>query len=95
LNGRRARRSSSPAAFILLEVFLQGNSVVVLGVVRAVQKSHRIFTGGLEDWLPGFGRAIEFGEIPATELLPLLGVVTEPLSQFGAWRGIFEPPIEV
>lgn len=89
------RRSSSSAAFILLDVFLQGNSVVVLGVVRTVHKSHRILTGGLEDWLPGSGSAIEFGEIPAPELLPLLGVVTEPLSQFSAWRSIFEPAIEV
>jgi len=89
------RWSGSSAAFVLLEVFLQGNSVVVLGVVRAVQQSHRVLTGGLEDWLPGSGRAIEFGEIPAPELLPLLGVVTEPFSQFGAWRGILEPGIEV
>lgn len=89
------RRSSGSVPSILLEVFLQGNSVVVLGVVRAVQKSHRILMGGLEDWLPGSGHAIEFGEIPAPELPPLFGVVTEPLSQFGAWRGIFEPAIEV
>lgn len=89
------RRSSGFAPSILLEIFLQGNSVVVLGVVRAVQKSDRILTGGLEDWLPGSGHAIEFSEIPAPELPPLFGVVTEPLSQFGARRSIFEPAIQV
>ena len=73
---------------------IQGNGVVVLGVVRAVQQSHRILTRGLKDGLPCSGGAIEFGKIPATELLPLLRVVTEPLSQFGAWRDILEPAIE-
>ena len=80
---------------IVLNVFLKRNSVVVLGVVRAVQKSHRILTRGLTDRLPASGRAIELGKISTTEFLPFLGVVTEPLSQFGAWRGILEPAIEV
>ena len=80
---------------MLIEVLLQGNGVVVLGVVRAVQESHVILTGGLKDRLPGFGRATKLDEIFTAELLPLLRVVTEPLSQFGTGRGIFEPAIQV
>ena len=63
--------------------------------MRAVQQSHRALPRGLEDWLADFGRAIEFGKVLTTELLPFLGIVTEPLSQFGARRDVLEPVVQV
>jgi len=88
-------RPHGSAAFFVLNVLSQGDGVVVLGIVRAVQKGHCAMPCGQEDRLPRFWSPIEFGEVPATELLPFRGIVTEPLSQFGPWRGILDPAIEV
>ena len=78
-----------------MNVVLKRNGVVVLSVMRAIQKGDCPLPRGLEDWLADFGRAIELGEVLTPELLPLLRIVTEPLSQFGAWREVLEPAVKV
>ena len=63
-------------------------------VVRAIEQRNRASPRSLADESPSFRYTVEFGKVPAAEFLPFLGIVAEPLPQFSAGSGIFQPTID-
>src|SRR5207248_8504772 len=66
------RRPANPG----IEILLQGDSIVVLCIVRAVNKRDRSSAHSCDDRMPRLRSGVEFPAIPPAELPPLLGIVT-------------------
>src|ERR1017187_7860295 len=71
------------------------NGIVVFGVMRTVDQRDRPMARSLYDWPPCIRVSLQFGQIAATKVIPLSGVVAEPFSQLCARRHIFEPSLNL
>src|SRR5450759_4194599 len=76
------------------EVIPQSDRIVVLTVVRTVDKCDRPSACSLQDRIAHFRMSFQFGSIKLPKLFPFLGIMTEPLAQFGTGRNILQPGIE-
>src|SRR6185312_16335949 len=84
----------SPTA-MALEIFLQRDRVVVALIARAVDERDSSATRGRGDRPPCLGMRIELATIPLPEFSPLSRIMTEPFAQFGAWRDILHPCLDL
>ena len=62
--------------------------------MRAVEQGYRAALGSFADGSP-LGGTVELGKVSAPKFVPFLRIMTEPLPQFGAGPGIFQPGIDV
>src|SRR5262245_15494421 len=74
-----------------LEILLQRNGVVVLGVVRAVDERDPTPAGGGHDWFPRLRVRVELAPVPFAKVVPFLRIVAEPLAQFCGRADSFQP----
>src|SRR5581483_12106606 len=71
------------------------DGVVVIPVRGAVDERHRAFTRELDEPRHRLGLRRELASVTSAELVPLRGIVTEPLAQRRARRQFLEPEIDV
>lgn len=69
------------AGQVRLEVVLQGNGVVVGGILGGVEQSDIPFAGSIQQRLPDGLVVVELGGIFSTEGFPAGRIVGEPLPQ--------------
>src|ERR1035441_8367755 len=67
-------------------VIAQSDRIVVLTVVRTVDKCDRPPACSLQDRIAHFRMSFQFGSIKLPKLFPFLGIMAEPLAQFGTGR---------
>ena len=65
----------------------------MFAVARAVEQGHVVSRA--DERLPCLGVCIEFGGVPAPELVPPLRIVAERSAQLRAWGGVLQPAVEV
>ena len=88
-------RGGGASSSFRLQIFLQGDGVVVRFVMRAVDERDRAPSRCRYDGSPGLGLGVEFPEVPAAKFRPFLRVVAEPLSKLGARADVLAPLVEV
>jgi hypothetical protein len=80
---------------MILQKLFESGSIIVLGIVRAVDERNSSVAGRLENWLPAFGFGRELLKITAAKLVPFGGIVIGPFPQFGTWSHVFKPVIDL
>src|SRR6185437_13971750 len=63
--------------------------------MRAIEQGNCAPLGSFTDRSPGLFALVEFRKIPPPKLRPFLRIMFEPLAQFGARPGFFEPCLNV
>src|SRR5947209_7084881 len=91
---RRVTTRRSGSAHRPDEVLAEDYRLVVLGVLRPVEQRDVALLRGLHQRAPRLRPGVEFGGVPAAELLPPLRVVAEPAAQLVAGGDILEPAVE-
>src|SRR3954471_21596505 len=73
------------------QVLPERDRVVVLLVARAVEQGDVAGGSSVAQCLPGLRMPVQLREVAAPEVVPLLGLVAEPLPQFRAGPDVREP----
>ena len=86
--------ASSSRVQSAFEVLFERDRIVVFGVLGAEDQSDRASPGSLEELLERIRTLFELAAVTLLELVPLRGIVPEPLSEAGARRQILEPGVD-
>jgi hypothetical protein len=78
-----------------IQMLLERDRVVVLGVLGAEDQGDAASPGSLDELLEGIRTLLEFPGVTLLELVPLLRVVPEPFSEAGARRQVLEPGVDL
>jgi len=77
------------------QVIPKSNRIVVLTVVRTVDKGYRASARRRQDWIRRFRMSIQFGFVTFLEFTPFLRIMTEPLAQLSTGCNVLQPAIEI
>ena len=77
------------------QVIPKSNRIVVLTVVRTVDKRHRASARRRQDWITRFRMSIQFGFVTFLKFTPFPRIMTEPLAQLSTGCNVLQPAIMI